>query len=120
MTNEIDTEVLRKAMDSTLPNFKQPIICGYSKVVAKEYNRLIAEQEKETINSPDLDAQIDEPAYDGVFPAQCPCGHLYLEKYMWKTPQNGNIGFCWCGFCRTRYNVRAIPRHHQTPAGTGG
>lgn len=43
----------------------------------------------------------------GVYPAQCSCGHLYLEKYQWATvtPQ-GYIGFCWCGFCRKRFNVK--------------
>ena len=42
----------------------------------------------------------------GIFPAQCECGHLFLEKYQFKAVQeNGIIGFCWCGFCRTRVNV---------------
>ena len=41
------------------------------------------------------------------YPAQCNCGHLYLEKYQWKTPQNGNIGFAYCGFCRTKRMVKA-------------
>ena len=41
-----------------------------------------------------------------IFPAQCACGHLFLERYEWVKPQeNGAIGFCWCGFCRTRRNV---------------
>jgi hypothetical protein len=41
-----------------------------------------------------------------VYPAQCECGHLYLEKYQFSTPaKDGSIGFCWCGFCRTRRNV---------------
>ena len=41
-----------------------------------------------------------------VYPAQCACGHLFLEKYQFKQVQeNGVIGFCWCGFCRTRVNV---------------
>ena len=46
--------------------------------------------------------------WTGFFPAQCECGHIFLEKYRWKEPQNGNIGFCWCGFCRTRVNVKAL------------
>ena len=44
-----------------------------------------------------------------IFPAQCECGHIYLEKYKWeKVQENGIIGFCWCGFCRTRRNVYPI------------
>ena len=41
-----------------------------------------------------------------TYPAQCSCGHLYLEKYQWQTPlPDGRVGFCWCGFCRTRLNI---------------
>ena len=42
-----------------------------------------------------------------IYPSQCPCGHLYLEKYAWQQPQNdkGLIGFCYCVFCRNRENV---------------
>lgn len=41
-----------------------------------------------------------------IYPAQCECGHLYLEKYQFDAPtEDGVIGFCWCGFCRTRKNV---------------
>ena len=41
-----------------------------------------------------------------IYPAQCKCGHLYLEKYQWQTPlDDGQVGFCWCGFCRSRFNV---------------
>lgn len=40
------------------------------------------------------------------FPAQCKCGHIFLEKYLLSTPnQGGAVGFCWCGFCRTRLDV---------------
>ena len=43
----------------------------------------------------------------GIYPSQCSCGHLYLEKYQFKQPTpSGYIGFCWCGFCKTRYNVK--------------
>ena len=38
-----------------------------------------------------------------AWPAQCECGHLYLERFQWPIPrENGAIGFSWCGFCRTR------------------
>jgi len=43
-----------------------------------------------------------------IYPVQCQCGHLYLEKYTFKEPQNRVHGFCWCGFCRTRLDVKAI------------
>jgi len=40
------------------------------------------------------------------FPCQCECGHLFLETYKFKKPtEKGVIGFCWCGFCRTRFNL---------------
>jgi hypothetical protein len=42
----------------------------------------------------------------GYYPAQCSCGHLYLERYQFKVATEGNIGFVWCGFCRTRVNVK--------------
>jgi hypothetical protein len=41
-----------------------------------------------------------------IFPAQCSCGHIFLEKYMLPKPnENGEVGFCWCGFCKTRVPV---------------
>ncbi len=44
-----------------------------------------------------------------IYPAQCSCGHLFLEKYQFsEVTEEGNIGFCWCGFCRTRVFVRPI------------
>ena len=45
--------------------------------------------------------------YQVIFPAQCECGHLYLERYQFSelTPR-GDIGFVWCGFCRTKRMVR--------------
>ena len=44
-----------------------------------------------------------------VYPVQCSCGHLYLEKYHWeKVNENGFIGFCWCGFCCTKLMVRPL------------
>lgn len=41
-----------------------------------------------------------------VFPAQCECGHWYLERYMLpQEREDGCVAFCWCGFCRTRRDV---------------
>ena len=41
-----------------------------------------------------------------IWPVQCECGHLYLEKYHFRNPKKDEpIGFCWCGFCQTRRNV---------------
>lgn len=41
-----------------------------------------------------------------IYPAQCRCGHVYIEKYEWQEPlPDGSVGFCWCGWCRTRRNV---------------
>ena len=40
---------------------------------------------------------------------QCPkCSHLILEKYVFDEPtKEGNIGFAWCGFCRTKHWQKA-------------
>lgn len=44
-----------------------------------------------------------------VWPSQCKCGHLFLEKYQFKElTAEGYIGFCWCGFCRTKRMVRPL------------
>ena len=44
-----------------------------------------------------------------LFPSQCDCGHLFLERYLFGEPnRNGEIGFCWCGFCRTKRMVRPV------------
>lgn len=41
------------------------------------------------------------------FPAQCACGHLFLERYQFSPPnEKGEVGFCWCGFCRTKRMVK--------------
>ena len=41
-----------------------------------------------------------------TYPAQCKCGHLFLERFQFPQPTDkGVVGFCWCGFCRTRLNV---------------
>lgn len=43
------------------------------------------------------------------FPSQCACGHLFLEKYILREPnEKGEIGFCWCGFCRTKLMVKSL------------
>jgi hypothetical protein len=42
-----------------------------------------------------------------IFPSQCKCGHIYLERYEFaKLNDNGEIGFVWCGFCKTRIGVK--------------
>lgn len=42
-----------------------------------------------------------------IYPSQCSCGHFYLEKYQFKSvTDEGYIGFCWCGFCRTKRMVK--------------
>jgi len=44
-----------------------------------------------------------------IFPVQCSCGHLFLESYRFNEPnKNSEIGFCWCGFCRTKLMIPAI------------
>lgn len=41
------------------------------------------------------------------WPAQCNCGHIFFEKYQFaELTKEGNIGFCWCGFCRTKRMVK--------------
>jgi len=48
------------------------------------------------------------------YPVQCACGHLFLEKYQFPKPrEDGAVGFCWCGFCRTRVDV--YPHRRETP-----
>ena len=48
-------------------------------------------------------------SYKAHFPVQCGCGHIFLERYRFsELNDRGEIGFCWCGFCRTRYNVKPI------------
>ena len=48
-----------------------------------------------------------KPGLGLIFPAQCPtCCHIYLEKYEWPEPrEDGEVGFCWCGWCRKRRPV---------------
>jgi hypothetical protein len=48
-----------------------------------------------------------------IFPAQCSCGHLFLERFMLGEPnEKGEVGFCWCGFCQTKRFVK--PYKEQT------
>ena len=42
------------------------------------------------------------------FPAQCKCGHLYLEKFIAKQKDGLWQPFCWCGFCHTRFNLKKV------------
>ena len=49
------------------------------------------------------------------YPAQCSCGHLFLERYSFREPnKSGEVGFCWCGFCRTKRMVRPIAAKENT------
>jgi hypothetical protein len=42
-----------------------------------------------------------------IFPAQCECGHIFLERYEFQQPTaEGYTGFCWCGFCKTKRMVK--------------
>jgi hypothetical protein len=36
-----------------------------------------------------------------IWPMQCKCGHIYLERYT----QNDTY-FCWCGFCKNKHIIR--------------
>ncbi len=41
-----------------------------------------------------------------IFPAQCQCGRLFLEKYQFSEPtEAGAVGFAYCGFCRNKVMV---------------
>jgi len=71
-------------VEAILKNFEQGIKDGLAK--AREANTV-------------------EPL-DVFFPAQCKCGHVYLERYMLPHErEDGCVAFCWCGFCRTRRDV---------------
>jgi hypothetical protein len=48
----------------------------------------------------------DNSGNEIIFPSQCKCGHLYLEQYIVRLDANTVRPFCWCGFCRTRLNLR--------------
>lgn len=53
-----------------------------------------------------LSLEVGIMTINAIYPAQCRCGHLFLEKYQFpKVQENGINGFVWCGFCRTRVNV---------------
>lgn len=44
-----------------------------------------------------------------IYPVQCKCGHLFLERYELGEPnQKGEVGFCWCGFCRKKTMVKPV------------
>lgn len=50
-----------------------------------------------------------KPKHVIFWPAQCGCGHIFLEKYQFpELTEKGNIGFCWCGFCRTKRMVGLV------------
>jgi hypothetical protein len=47
------------------------------------------------------------PDVRAVYPTQCKCGHIFLEKYEFQTTApEGYAGFCWCGFCKTKLMVK--------------
>jgi hypothetical protein len=51
---------------------------------------------------------VTESEHKIIFPAQCSCGHLFLENYTLNDTQPGDpVAFCWCGFCSTRLNIFA-------------
>ena len=51
-----------------------------------------------------------------IYPMQCRCGHIFLEKYQFKeVTKDGYIGFCWCGFCKTKHMVKPYPSEPETP-----
>ena len=57
-----------------------------------------------------------------IFPAQCKCGHFFLERYMLQQERaDGCVAFCWCGFCRTRRDVfkHNAPVHLRAVASRG-
>ena len=57
---------------------------------------------------------------DIIWPLQCSCGHLYLEKYQFKElTSEGNMGFCWCGFCRTKRMVKPYKNQWQAEQAEG-
>ena len=44
-----------------------------------------------------------------MFPIQCSCGHFYFERYKFNKPnEQGEIGFCWCGFCQTKLMIKPV------------
>lgn len=46
---------------------------------------------------------------NAYYPTQCKCGHIFLEKYQFnEVTEQGYIGFCWCGFCRTKRMVKPV------------
>jgi len=57
-----------------------------------------------------------------IYPSQCKCGHIFLEKYQFKeATDKGYIGFCWCGFCRTKLMVKPYnPAVSQNRPQNGG
>lgn len=73
---------------------------------------LFAENEKLKAELAAMTPKVKEPEVKECaityYPVQCKCGHLYLEKYQFEKPlDSGVVGFCWCGFCKTRRNVYA-------------
>lgn len=52
----------------------------------------------------------------GFYPVQCKCGHLFLEKYQFPLAlENGDIGFCYCGFCQNKVMVKYRAEAQDAP-----
>lgn len=58
----------------------------------------------------DCAGAVEEVKPESMFwPAQCNCGHIFLEKYLIPEAHRkpgGPRGFVWCGFCSTRRDVK--------------
>ena len=62
-----------------------------------------------TIQTPQPQREGDDMTAVVIYPVQCECGHIYLEKYQLPEPNdNGEVGFCWCVFCRTKRMVKPV------------
>ncbi len=56
-------------------------------------------------------AILNEDTTEVHYPAQCSCGHIYLEEYTFSEPrEDGAVGFCWCGWCRKKLMVYPFVR----------
>lgn len=77
--------------------------CGdYPTWLAREADQQAREQRQERMER-------FVPPVTVIWPAQCTCGHIFLERYEFTEPNEcGEIGFCWCGFCRTRRWVKPV------------
>ena len=54
------------------------------------------------------------------FPAQCPCGHVYSERYLVLVSSAHSDNpthrpFVWCGWCRTRVDLPVRIARKEAP-----